>query len=162
MKEGAWDLNTAQIWAVALTDLGMNEQLFLSAYRQSLSLEWLPTTPHDFFELSKHDFNFPDVRYAFEKAVDLSTRLGKKDFEHMAIYEAYSRIGSYALQREHENILWAKWQETYAKVCDEIIKGAVFQIPPEPAIEYIEIPADNAIAKNYLQDMLDKLNGKVA
>lgn len=152
MKEGAWDLLTAQIWASALTDLGMTKNEFYVCLRKSLSLEWLPTIPYDFYALADSSYHFPDVRYAYEWAVEAAGKIGEKNFPHIAIYETYSRIGSYALTSESEATLWKKFQSVYNKVCNEIKQGAVFQLPSEPQLEYIPVPATKEQAMSYLEE----------
>lgn len=158
MKEGAWNLETAQIWAVALTDLGINERLFFNAYRKSLTLEWLPTAPQDFFALADNGFDFPDVRYAFEVSVEIASRIDVMEFPHIAIYEAYSRIGSWALSHESEYTLWKRYQETYKQVCNEIKQGAIFKIPEQKQIERVSIPVSSEQAKAYLKEIQKNIN----
>lgn len=146
MKAGAWDLTTAQIWAVALNDLGMTFDMFGSAFRKSLTLEWMPSTPKDFYNLAVLG-DYPDIRWAYMQACD-----GK--YQHQVIYETACRVGFYELRNLSEQGTYGTWCERYMQVCQEHRRGARFALPTSRQVEHKITPADKNTAQKYLDQIL--------
>lgn len=128
MTQGAWDLQTAQLWAIALADLEITEAMFATAYRKCLTLKWMPTTPADFAELAFANEIYPDCRQAYLDAT------GSR-YSHEVVYETANRVGFYEIRTKSENEIFGVWSKTYTKVCAEHAKGARFSLPQAQQIE---------------------------
>ena len=155
MKEGAWDLLTAQIWAVALADMNMTQDEYYVSYRKSLSLEWLPTTPYDFLMLAREEIikQYPESRVAYMEAVH-------RRYPHEVIYETTQRIGTWELSTKSEKETWAMWKEIYPKVCQEHASGIDFTLPVEKRLEQVQPkPATAEQADEYLDKIKKMLGG---
>ena len=155
MKEGAWDLLTAQIWAVALADMNMTQDEYYVSYRKSLSLEWLPTTPYDFLMLAREEIikQYPESRVAYMEAVH-------RRYPHEVIYETAQRIGTWELSTKSEKETWAMWKEIYPKVCQEHASGIDFTLPVEKRLEQVQPkPATAEQADEYLDRIKKMLGG---
>src|SRR5690606_5696667 len=133
MRDEDWMPDTAEIWAIALTDLRITGKELAVAQRKSMSLEWPPTAPADFLALGRTGSSngYPDTRKAYEHAVDYSGRLfdDRDDWKHVVIYETARRIGFTKLATSSELYTWSLWRDNYAKVCDEHKAGAEFNLP---------------------------------
>lgn len=149
MMQGAWDLQTAQLWAVALADLEMTEAMFATAYRKCLTLKWMPTTPADFAELAFANEIYPDCRQAYLDATE-------SRYSHEVVYETANRVGFYEIRTKSENEIFGVWSKTYAKVCAEHAKGARFSLPKAQQIEQKHIPA----SKDFVDGIFAKLKGR--
>lgn len=155
MKEGAWDLLTAQIWAVALADMNMTQDEYYVSYRKSLSLEWLPTTPYDFLMLAREEIikQYPESRVAYMEAVH-------RRYPHEVIYETAQRIGTWELSTKSEKETWAMWKDIYPKVCQEHASGIDFTLPVEKRLEQVQPkPASADKVDEYLASIKKTLGG---
>ena len=163
MKEGAWDLLTAQIWAVALADMNMTQDEYYVSYRKSLSLEWLPTTPYDFLMLAREEIikQYPDSFTAFKFACENEGMTAdiKKPYSHVVIYETVKRIGSFTLKQADDRF-FSNWDKVYQAVIKEHEQGADFTIPQSNRVEHKHFAADDNVAQNHLQNIKAMLAGK--
>ena len=75
MRDEDWMPDSAEIWAIALTDLRITGKELAVAQRKSMSLEWPPTSPADFLALGRTDTdsNYPDMKQAYLAAATLLT-----------------------------------------------------------------------------------------
>ena len=134
MRDEDWMPDTAEIWAIALTDLRITGKELAVAQRKSMSLEWPPTAPADFLALGRTDAvhsDYPEARRAYEHATDYSGRLfdDRNNWKHVVIYETARRIGFTKLATSSELYTWSLWRDVYSKVCDEHKAGADFKLP---------------------------------
>lgn len=160
MKEGAWDLLTAQIWAVALQDLGMTQEEYYTSYRKSLSLEWLPTTAYDFVALARKPIeqNYPDSHTAFVFACQNEAKTSdiKQAYDHVVIHETVKRLGSFALKNADDKY-FNTWDKRYQTVCQEHANGADFTIPVSNQIEQKRIVADDEFVNQKIKEIKEML-----
>ena len=146
MPQGDWDLATAQLWAVTLTDLGFDEVQFGVCYRQSLTESWPPTTAADFAELATKNQHYPDCRAAYLAAA-------QGNYLHAVCYETASRVGFYEIRMGGEDKIFPIWKKCYADVCREHSLGASFTVPTTHQLEHQHIAA----SKNFALSMLAKI-----
>ena len=112
MRDEDWMPDTAEIWAIALTDLRITGKELAVAQRKSMSLEWPPTAPADFLALGRTDAasNYPDMRQAYLQAAN-------GDYKHEVALETAKRVGSWELKTQSESISYKSWQQHYPVVC---------------------------------------------
>lgn len=128
LKSGDWNLQTAEIWSIALADMGWSEVAHTAAERKSLQLEWPPSSAKEFHKLAIFVL-FDDVYKAHRQAI-------QGVFKSGVAYETTKRLGGhYELVRMDEKTSFSRWQSVYAQVCGEMLKGAVFTQPISRQIE---------------------------
>lgn len=153
MKEESWGLITAQTWALALQDLGITQDEFYTSYCQSLSLEWVPTTPYDFLKLSRHSNSnkYTDMREAYMNAAN-------QKYPHVVIYETARRLGFWELKTQAESQSWKTWQEIYPKVCDEHSSGVRFSLPKAQRVGFSHASATPEFVDKKLEEIREILD----
>lgn len=138
--------DTAEIWAIALTDLRITGKELAVAQRKSMSLEWPPTAPADFLALGRTETasNYPDMKQAYLAAAN-------GDYKHEVALETAKRVGSWELKTQPESVSYKSWQKHYPEVCEEHSQGADFKVPETHRVEHSHAPvqagseADKAI-----------------
>lgn len=146
MRDEDWMPDTAEIWAIALTDLRITGKELALAQRKSMSLEWPPTAPADFLALGRTETasNYPDMKAAYLAAAN-------GEYKHEAILETAKRVGSWELKTQPQSVSYKSWQKHYPEVCEEHSKGADFKVPETHRVEHSHAPvqagseADKAI-----------------
>lgn len=146
MRDEDWMPDTAEIWAIALTDLRITGKELAVAQRKSMSLEWPPTAPADFLALGRTDqaSNYPDMKQAYLAAAN-------GDYKHEVALETAKRVGSWELKTQPESVSYKSWQKHYVEVCEEHSQGADFKVPETHRVEHSHAPvqagseADKAI-----------------
>ena len=122
MKDEDWDTDTVIVWHIALNDLVITPDEFMTAKRKSLALQWPPTAPADFLELGRKAVmdNYPDVRQAYVDQANFKT-------DCPIAYETARRVGFSAMREQPEHITYPVWQKHYQAVCIEHRDGAEFK-----------------------------------
>lgn len=146
MRDEDWMPDTAEIWAIALTDLRITGKELAVAQRKSMSLEWPPTAPADFLALGRTETasNYPDMKQAYLAAAN-------GDYKHEVALETAKRVGSWELKTQPESVSYKSWQKHYPEVCEEHSQGADFKVPQTHRVEHSHAPvqagseADKAI-----------------
>lgn len=156
MRDEDWMPDTAEIWAIALTDLKITGKELAVAQRKSMSLEWPPTAPADFLALGRTDqaSEYPAAQSAFTTACQNCGMRGdvKRDWKHEVIYETANRIGWGVLASATE-YYFKTFQEVYEQVVSEHKSGADFKVPETHRVEHSHAPvqagseADKRISK---------------
>lgn len=125
-KQGSlrFDYRTAELWAAALTKLGMSHSMFRAAHERTLELEWPPTTPKDFYNLALEDVlaELPDMRRAYIDAAN-----GK--FDHGVCYAVMNFVGWWNLTNKSESTTYPKWKSAWHEVVERFAKGEAFELP---------------------------------
>ena len=108
MRDEDWMPDTAEIWAIALTDLRITGKELAVAQRKSMSLEWPPTAPADFLALGRTETasNYPDMKQAYLAAAN-------GDYKHEVALETAKRVGSWELNTQPESVSYKSWQKHY-------------------------------------------------
>ena len=148
MRDEDWMPDTAEIWAIALTDLRITGKELAVAQRKSMSLEWPPTAPADFLALGRTETasNYPDMKQAYLAAAN-------GDYKHEVALETAKRVGSWELKTQPESVSYKSWQKHYPEVCEEHSNGASFKVPETHRVEHSHAPvqagseADKRISK---------------
>lgn len=127
--------DTAEIWAIALTDLRITGKELAVAQRKSMSLEWPPTAPADFLALGRTEVasNYPDMKQAYLAAAN-------GDYKHEVALETAKRVGSWELKTQPESVSYKSWQKHYVEVCEEHSNGADFKVPETHRVEHSHAP----------------------
>lgn len=127
--------DTAEIWAIALTDLRITGKELAVAQRKSMSLEWPPTAPADFLALGRTEAasNYPDMKQAYLAAAN-------GDYKHEVALETAKRVGSWELKTQPESVSYKSWQKHYVEVCEEHSNGASFKVPETHRVEHSHAP----------------------
>ena len=127
--------DTAEIWAIALTDLRITGKELAVAQRKSMSLEWPPTAPVDFLALGRTETasNYPDMKQAYLAAAN-------GDYKHEVALETAKRVGSWELKTQPESVSYKSWQKHYVEVCEEHSQGADFKVPETHRVEHSHAP----------------------
>ncbi|WBF05265.1 replication protein P [Psychrobacter phage vB_PmaS_Y8A] len=127
--------DTAEIWAIALTDLRITGKELAVAQRKSMSLEWPPTAPADFLALGRTETasNYPDMKQAYLAAAN-------GDYKHEVALETAKRVGSWELKTQPESVSYKSWQKHYVEVCEEHSRGADFKVPETHRVEHSHAP----------------------
>lgn len=127
--------DTAEIWAIALTDLRITCKELAVAQRKSMSLEWPPTAPADFLALGRTETasNYPDMKQAYLAAAN-------GDYKHEVALETAKRVGSWELKTQPESVSYKSWQKHYVEVCEEHSQGAIFKVPETHRVEHSHAP----------------------
>ncbi len=127
--------DTAEIWAIALTDLRITGKELAVAQRKSMSLEWPPTAPADFLALGRTETasNYPDMKQAYLAAAN-------GDYKHEVALETAKRVGSWELKTQPESVSYKSWQKHYVEVCEEHSQGADFKVPETHRVEHSHAP----------------------
>lgn len=135
MRDEDWMLDTAEIWAIALTDLRITGKELAVAQRKSMSLEWPPTAPADFLALGRTETasNYPDMKQAYLAAAN-------GDYKHEVALETAKRVGSWELKTQPESVSYKSWQKHYLEVCEEHSNGADFKVPETHRVEHSHAP----------------------
>jgi hypothetical protein len=132
MKDEDWDMDTITVWHIALNDLGITADEFLTAKRKSLGLTWPPTAPTDFLALARTEqvSRYPTAEDAFNIACSNCGMKGdvKRKWKHGVIYETANRIGWGRLASANEYFI-KTFKATYDQVCSEYDAGNTFVIP---------------------------------
>lgn len=139
MRDEDWMPDTAEIWAIALTDLKITGKELALAQRKSMSLEWPPTAPADFLALGRTETasEYPSAQTAFTTACQNCGMRGdvKRDWKHEVIYETANRIGWGVLASATEHY-FKTFQGVYDEVVREHKNGTRFDIPQERQLAY--------------------------
>lgn len=139
MRDEDWMPDTAEIWAIALTDLKITGKELALAQRKSMSLEWPPTAPADFLALGRTETasEYPSAQTAFTTACQNCGMRGdvKRNWKHEVIYETANRIGWGTLASATERY-FKTFQGVYDEVVREHKKGTRFDIPQERQLAY--------------------------
>lgn len=127
--------DTAEIWAIALTDLRITGKELAVAQRKSMSLEWPPTAPADFLALGRTETasNYPDMKQAYLAAAN-------GDYKHEVTLETANRVGTWELKTQPESVSFKAWQKHYPEVCKEHSEGADFKVPESHQVAYSHTP----------------------
>ena len=135
MRDEDWMPDTAEIWAIALTDLRITGKELAVAQRKSMSLEWPPTAPADFLALGRTETasNYPDMKQAYLAAAN-------GDYKHEVALETAKRVGSWELKTQPESVSYKSWQKHYVEVCEEHSQGADFKVPQTHRVEHSHAP----------------------
>ena len=135
MRDEDWMPDTAEIWAIALTDLRITGKELAVAQRKSMSLEWPPTAPADFLALGRTETasNYPDMKQAYLAAAN-------GDYKHEVALETAKRVGSWELKTQPESVSYKSWQKHYVEVCEEHSQGADFKVPETHRVEHSHAP----------------------
>lgn len=135
MRDEDWMPDTAEIWAIALTDLRITGKELAVAQRKSMSLEWPPTAPADFLALGRTETasNYPDMKQAYLAAAN-------GDYKHEVALETAKRVGSWELKTQPESVSYKSWQKHYPEVCEEHSQGADFKVPETHRVEHSHAP----------------------
>jgi len=135
MRDEDWMPDTAEIWAIALTDLRITGKELAVAQRKSMSLEWPPTAPADFLALGRTETasNYPDMKQAYLAAAN-------GDYKHEVALETAKRVGSWELKTQPESVSYKSWQKHYPEVCEEHSNGADFKVPETHRVEHSHAP----------------------
>lgn len=150
MNPADWTLQTAEIWAMALADMGWSENAHKLATRKAMQLEWPPSSAKEFHRLAILVM-FDDAHKAYQQACS-----GR--FRSAAAYETTQRLGgSRELHMMDTKLSWIKWQSVYDEVCGEIIKGAVFTQPQTRQIEQKQ--PEKPSLSDEMQSKLDRFFG---
>lgn len=133
--------DTAEIWAIALTDLRITGKELALAQRKSMSLEWPPTAPADFLALGRTDTasEYPSAQAAFDNACCqcglIEDRYIKRQWLHAVVLETANRIGWGKLKNAN-NYFLKTFTSVYEQVVTEHQNGATFVIPQSHQVEY--------------------------
>lgn len=135
MRDEDWMPDTAEIWAIALTDLKITGKELALAQRKSMSLEWPPTAPADFLALGRTETasNYPDMRTEYLAAA-------QGQYKHEVTLETAKRVGTWELKTQPESISYKAWQKHYVEVCKEHSEGADFKVPKSHQVAYSHTP----------------------
>lgn len=135
MRDEDWMPDTAEIWAIALTDLRITGKELAVAQRKSMSLEWPPTAPADFLALGRTETasNYPDMKQAYLAAAN-------GDYKHEVALETAKRVGSWELKTQPESVSYKSWQKHYPEVCEEHSQGSDFKVPETHRVEHSHAP----------------------
>lgn len=143
MRDEDWMPDTAEIWAIALTDLRITGKELAVAQRKSMSLEWPPTAPADFLALGRTGSSngYPAAQSAFNTACQNCGMRGdvKRDWKHEVVYETANRIGWGVLASATE-YYFKTFQEIYEQVVSEHKNGADFKVPETHRVEHSHAP----------------------
>lgn len=141
MRDEDWMPDTAEIWAIALTDLRITGKELAVAQRKSMSLEWPPTAPADFLALGRTETvsNYPDMKQAYLAAAN-------GDYKHEVALETAKRVGEWELKTQPESVSYKSWQQHYPIVCEEHSSGAEFATPVSHQVEYEHTPVQQGTA----------------
>ena len=133
--------DTAEIWAIALTDLRITGKELAVAQRKSMSLEWPPTAPADFLALGRTETvsNYPDMKQAYLAAAN-------GEYKHEVALETAKRVGSWELKTQPESVSYKSWQKHYVEVCEEHSNGADFKVPESHQVAYEHTPVQQGTA----------------
>lgn len=149
MRDEDWMPDTAEIWAIALTDLRITGKELAVAQRKSMSLEWPPTAPADFLALGRTETasEYPAAQSAFTTACQNCGMRGdvKRDWKHEVVYETANRIGWGVLASATE-YYFKTFQEIYEQVVSEHKNGDRFVIPEERQLAYEHTPVQQGTA----------------
>lgn len=135
MRDEDWMPDTAEIWAIALTDLRITGKELAVAQRKSMSLEWPPTAPADFLALGRTETvsNYPDMKQAYLAAA-------QGNYKHEVTLETAKRVGTWELKTQPESVSYKSWQKHYPEVCEEHSQGADFKVPQTHRVEHSHAP----------------------
>lgn len=156
MKDEDWELDTITVWYIALNDLQITPDEFMTAKRKTLSMTWPPTAPADFLELARGKVtdSYPDMRQAY---IDQANLKG----DCPIAYETARRVGFSVMRERPEHITYPLWRKHYTEVCKAHSEGETFNKPQVPQIAY-KTPAnaaDDATAAKMLADIRAILAG---
>jgi len=153
-------MDTITVWHIALNDLGITADEFLTAKRKSLGLTWPPTAPADFLALArtKQISDYPTANEAFNIACSNCGMKGDvhRKWKHEVVYETANRIGWGTLASATDYFL-KTFTATYDQVCAEHASGSNFVIPQSHRVAYEHTPvqagseADKRISKRLAQ-----------
>lgn len=138
MKDEEWGLTNILLWTAVLNEFDVTEQELIEGTTKACFAKelngWPPTTATDFINVIRGglaDSRYPDMRKAYEHAVDYSGRLfdDRSDWRHVVIHETAYRIGFTKLATQREKATWYEWQQLYPKICNEHEAGADFKLP---------------------------------
>lgn len=128
MSDDDWDLQKAEIWAVTLQEKGWTQRRQKIAEYKARHSSWMPTTATDFYNLGVQD-ELPDCRNAYLQACN-------QEYDTAIAYETAKRVGFYDLRHKSEKETYPRWQQHFLAVCDEVMGGAVFELPVSQQIEF--------------------------
>lgn len=138
MKKEEWGVTNVLLWTAVLNEFDITEAELIAGTTKACFAKglkgWPPTTATDFIQVIRgnlDDSSYPDMRKAYDHAVDYAGRLfdDRKDWQNVVIYETAQRVGLTKLATQREKMTWFDWQQVYPKVCDEHKAGAIFILP---------------------------------
>jgi len=138
MKKEEWGVTNVLLWTAVLNEFDITEvELIAGTTKACFAKElkgWPPTTATDFIQVIRgnlDDSSYPDMRKAYDHAVDYAGRLfdDREDWQNVVVYETAQRIGLTKLATQREKMTWFDWQQVYPRVCDEHKAGAKFILP---------------------------------
>ncbi len=136
-------LDTAEVWAIALTDLRITGKELNLAQRKSMALEWPPTAPADFLALARTQqaSPYPIANDAFVTACSNCGMKGdvERKWKHEVVYETANRIGFGVLASATDFFL-KTFTATYKQVCAEHASGTSFVIPKSHRLAHSHEP----------------------
>lgn len=136
--------DTAEIWAIALTDLQITGNELQLAQRKSMSLEWPPTAPADFLALARTKRSeYPTANDAFTIACQNCGMKGdiERDWKHEVVYETANRIGWGKLASATE-YFFKTFKQVYEQVVIEHKAGKTFVIPQSHRLANVHQPVE--------------------
>lgn len=156
MKDEDWDIETVTVWYIALNDLAITPDEFMTAKRKTLSMTWPPTAPGDFLELARGAIadNYPDMRQAYLDAANQRT-------DCPIAYETARRVGFGQMREGYEYITYPLWQKHYQEVIQAHSQGAEFKKPQvlQIASESASAAISSPVSSEYLANIKALLAG---
>ena len=139
--------DTAEIWAIALTDLQITGNELQLAQRKSMSLEWPPTAPADFLALARtvQASQYPTANDAFDNACSQSglieDKYVKRQWLHDVVQLTAHRIGMGRLKTADNKFL-SYFKKVYEQVCSEHEAGTLSLVPVERQLPHVHQPVE--------------------
>ena len=164
MRDEDWMPDTAEIWAIALTDLRITGKELAVAQRKSMSLEWPPTAPADFLALARTEqaSPYPTANDAFNTACQNCGMKGdiERDWKHEVVYETANRIG-WGKLASATDYFFKTFKQVYEQVVIEHKAGKTFVIPQshQVAYEHTPVQAGSEADKRITAELADLIRG---
>lgn len=136
------DNETLNIWAVALTAMGMTKSEFEIAFINSLKELWPPTAPADFLKLGRQVDEYIAPRSAFELAT-------QQKYNDDLIYAAAKRVGLTAIREQHERYTYKAFCDAYEAVKNEHRQGASFEVVQ---VQLVTIASPPQVSQRFVTD----------
>ena len=145
MRDEDWMPDTAEIWAIALTDLRITGRELAVAQRKSMSLEWPPTAPADFLALARtvQASPYPTANDAFTTACQNCGMKGdiERNWKHAAVYETANRIG-WGKLASATDYFFKTFKQVYEQVVSEHKAGKTFVVPKSHRLANVHQPVE--------------------
>ena len=179
LKNMDLSLKRAETWTLALKMLGMTESEFKLATALSLTLEWPPSAPADFYDLAAnakaHQAGYLTAAESFEAIfqapeVDRNNppHFGETNPQHkrdIVTWNTVLRIGSARLMTSDKKYTRPDYLKTYADVLRVALSGrkddlvASGALKPVPPLKQAQI-ADKGASKEFALDAIQKIRHK--